>query len=100
MFISIKSSFRIPLNKMTGNILRTLGLTTYPFYLLHENVGNRVKFILMNHFDINSLVSAFIGLTLALIVSVIIANKIEPTFRGIIVKMLNSKNNLASKHTR
>lgn len=82
---------------MTGNILRTLGLTTYPFYLLHENVGNRVKFILINHFDINSLASAFFGLTSALIVSVIIAIKIEPIFRGNIVNMLNGKNTLASK---
>jgi exopolysaccharide production protein ExoZ len=100
MFISIKSSFRIPLNKMTGNILRTLGLTTYPFYLLHENVGNRVKFILINHFDINSLASAFLGLTSALIISVIIAIKIEPIFRGIIVNILNGKNTFASKYIR
>jgi peptidoglycan/LPS O-acetylase OafA/YrhL len=85
---------------MTGNILRTLGLTTYPFYLLHENVGNRVKFILINHFDINSLVSAFIGLTSALIVSVIIANKIEPIFRGIIINKINYKNTPVSKYSR
>lgn len=100
MFISIKSSFRIPLNKMTGNILRTLGLTTYPFYLLHETVGNRVKFILINHFEINNLASAFFGLTSALMVSIIIAIIIEPIFRGFIVNILNRTNTLASKYIR
>jgi peptidoglycan/LPS O-acetylase OafA/YrhL len=81
-----KNNFNTLDNKFLQNTIRTLGLSTYPFYLIHESIGTRVKFILINNYNISILLSALTGVIIALIFSVVIANRAEKILRVIFIK--------------
>ena len=70
-------------------IVRVLGLSSYPIYLLHEVVGNRVKGILIKQLQVPDTPAVFISYSLIVLTSVIIAAKIEPQIRRLLKKAID-----------
>jgi peptidoglycan/LPS O-acetylase OafA/YrhL len=62
-----------------------MGLMTYPFYLLHERVG---EFVIdgLKRLGLPHLPSVFIALVCVGLVSMVIASYAEPALRGLIKK--------------
>jgi peptidoglycan/LPS O-acetylase OafA/YrhL len=63
------------------NILRIAGLSSYPLYLIHENVGRVPKFILASA-GVPPLLAVVIGSLVAIAASVVVAMVAEPMLRG------------------
>ena len=61
-------------------VVRLLGLTTYPFYLMHEVIGHAVRYVFLA-FGLSILVSAVAGVLAAASVALLIAAQGEPRFR-------------------
>ncbi len=93
LLIHLLSRTRISLPNKLESLLRIAGLATYPFYLLHENIGNRVKWYVVRNTDYPKLESAFCGFSVALICAVIVAVKLEPWLTRLFIKVLDKLNN-------
>lgn len=70
--------------------VRWIGLTTYPLYLIHENVGKTARNILLG-VGLPYLVSALLALGLAAIVGLIVACAGEPALRNVLRERMTAK---------
>lgn len=61
-------------------ILRVAGLSSYPLYLIHENVGRAPKFILTK-MGVDPLVAVAAGSLVAVVISIVVARYLEPAVR-------------------
>ena len=86
ILISVKFNRRFTKNAVVRKTVRLLGLTTYPFYLLHERVGEFVIFQL-NRAGVAQLLCVFLALIAIGIVSLLIAKFAEPALRGLLKKI-------------
>jgi exopolysaccharide production protein ExoZ len=70
-------------------VVRLLGLTTYPFYLMHEVIGRAVRhvFLARGH---SVLVSAIAGLLIAAAVALLVAYYAEPRLRKLLKARIES----------
>ncbi|MEO6379977.1 MAG: acyltransferase [Caulobacteraceae bacterium] len=63
--------------------IRTLGLATYPFYLLHQPVGFPIMFMLLTH-GCPPALALVAGMAGVLAVAILVASILEPWLRGIV----------------
>jgi len=71
---------RVRLNERTKRILRLIGLTTYPLYLMHEGVGG-VAYSLLREWGLGQGAALLIGLSLSLMASLLVVLAVEPLLR-------------------
>jgi exopolysaccharide production protein ExoZ len=83
---SVKLNHLFPANAALRKTVRLLGLMTYPFYLLHERVGEFV-IDLMQKLGMAHLPSVFVALMGVGAVSLLIASYAEPALRGSLKKI-------------
>jgi exopolysaccharide production protein ExoZ len=72
----------------TKKMLRLAGLTTYPFYLLHQNLG-AVFLRQLVEFGFSRYAALAIDISALVALCAFIATKIEPAFRVLFLKSLN-----------
>jgi peptidoglycan/LPS O-acetylase OafA/YrhL len=72
---------------MSAQYLRTLGLITYPLYLIHNVVGSAIIRLLVDA-GLDQSVAVAAGLGLVVLVSWFICAKVEPAIRGQLAKLL------------
>jgi peptidoglycan/LPS O-acetylase OafA/YrhL len=72
---------------MSAQYLRTLGLITYPLYLIHNVVGLAIIRLLVDA-GLDQSVAVAAGLGLVVLVSWFICAKVEPAIRGQLAKVL------------
>jgi exopolysaccharide production protein ExoZ len=83
---SVKFNHRFPANATLRKIVRLLGLTTYPLYLLHERVGEFFT-LQMKRIGLQDLPAALTALVLTGLVSLAIAWYFEPALRGLLKRI-------------
>lgn len=83
MVWSIRCDDRLPLGPVARRWLRTLGLMSYPFYLLHESVGGSVMGWLVLH-GCPPVPALAAGLSATAAASGLVASTIEPALRGLL----------------
>ena len=87
ILLSIKFNHLFPSGIKTRYFVRTLGLTTYPFYLLHQRVGgfaiDRTTRIGVGHIP-----SLLIALAATEAISLLIALYCEPALRSLLRKLM------------
>lgn len=91
ILMSVKLNHRFTKNATARKMVRLLGLTTYPFYLLHERVGEFVIYQL-NRVGVAQLPCVIFALIAIGIVSLLIARYAEPALRNFLrrhIRMLN-----------
>jgi peptidoglycan/LPS O-acetylase OafA/YrhL len=81
VFLSVRLNHLFPANVAARNIVRFLGLTTYPFYLLHETLG-RFAIYQASRIGLAYLPSTFVALGCIGAVSLLIAMYCEPALRS------------------
>jgi peptidoglycan/LPS O-acetylase OafA/YrhL len=86
ILVSVKCNHRFPANAMLRKIVRLLGLTTYPLYLLHERVGEFFT-VQMKRIGFQDLPAALTALVLTGLVSLAIAWYFEPALRGLLKRI-------------
>ena len=86
ILVSVKFNNRFPANAMLRKIVRLLGLTTYPLYLLHERVGEFFT-LQMKRIGLQDLPAALTALVLTGLVSLAIAWYFEPALRGFLMRI-------------
>lgn len=69
-------------------IVRVLGLSSYPIYLTHEVLGNRLKGLFSQYLQISDLAAVAISYGLVVLVSIVIAKQIEPPIRLFFQKLI------------
>ena len=84
--LSVRFNRLFPANAALRKTVRLLGLMTYPFYLLHERVGEFV-IGLMKELGMAHLPSVFVALAGVGIVSLLIASYAEPALRGLLKRI-------------
>ena len=88
-FVFIELSFRLSAGRRTANLFRTLGIATYPFYLLHNVVGAATI-----HWLVDLGVSRWVALAAALGLiaglSIAISRLAEPKIRAGLGGMLSA----------
>jgi peptidoglycan/LPS O-acetylase OafA/YrhL len=72
---------------MSAQYLRTLGLITYPLYLIHNVVGSAIIRLLVDA-GLDQSVAVAAGLGLVVLISWFICAKVEPAIRGQLAKLL------------
>ena len=97
ILISVSFNRRFPANAALRRVVRLLGLTTYPFYLLHERVG---EFTIYqgNRAGLAPLPNALLALVGVGAVALAIAWYFEPRLRGLLKKIGGMRNPAAKKH--
>ncbi|TKI08333.1 acyltransferase family protein [Martelella alba] len=90
IFVVSKKSFINTSNGMLSEILRKMGLMTYPFYLLHAVTGS-VVLRLMVDFGINKWISLLMVIIIIGFLSYVICIKIEPCIREFLVYKISGK---------
>jgi exopolysaccharide production protein ExoZ len=93
LLIFLLSRTKISLPDKLERLLRIAGLATYPFYLLHENIGNRVKWYVVKNTDFSKLEAAFCGFSVALICAIVVAVKLEPWLAHWFIRIIDRLNN-------
>lgn len=83
--LSVRFNRLFPASPALRKAVRLMGLMTYPFYLLHERVG---EFVIdgLKRLGLPHLPSVFIALVCVGLVSMVIASYAEPALRGLIKK--------------
>jgi peptidoglycan/LPS O-acetylase OafA/YrhL len=76
-------------NQSTKNIIRRIGLTTYPLYLTHVTVSFATINI-SSHLGFTSLLSWTLGLCTPIILSIWIADQLEPAIRRKTASIIDS----------
>lgn len=89
MYLSVTKKELIPVKYQ--KTVRVLGLSSYPIYLLHEVVGNRIQGIFIKHIQVPDIPAVFISYSLVVLTSVVIATKIEPQIRRLLKKVVVPK---------
>jgi exopolysaccharide production protein ExoZ len=79
--LSVKLNALFPKQALFRSLVRTLGLATYPFYLLHEAVGGWVA-DRMHRFGFGPRISLIAALFMIGVLSVVIAAYLEPLLRN------------------
>ncbi len=95
ILLSVRFNPLFPANAALRRVVRLLGLTTYPFYLLHERVGEFAIY-LMKRIGLADLPSALLALVGIGAVSLSIAWYCEPALRSLL-KKVGRANRLAAK---
>jgi peptidoglycan/LPS O-acetylase OafA/YrhL len=81
IIVSVRFNDMFPTNPAMKRITRLLGLTTYPFYLLHQRVGGYVVYQL-SRVGVAHLPGVMLALVCTGAVSLIIASYFEPALRS------------------
>lgn len=68
--------------------VRAIGLSSYPIYLIHEVLGNRIKNLAIKYLDLSDLIAVALSYFLVVLCSLVIAQKIEPQIRMIFKKIM------------
>jgi peptidoglycan/LPS O-acetylase OafA/YrhL len=87
------------LSSAARNIMRTVGLMTYPLYLLHEAVGGAV-FGTARHAGIGQPLAAVAAFSASLIASFVVVKTVEPILRRRLVGLLSASASAATILTR
>ncbi|HEY1903246.1 MAG TPA: acyltransferase [Terracidiphilus sp.] len=86
ILLSVKFNHRFPANAEVRRAVRLLGLTTYPFYLLHERVGAFVIYQ-TSRFGLAHLPGVMVALISIGALSLFIAYYCEPALRSLLKKI-------------
>ncbi len=86
ILVSVKFNHRFTANAAARRIVRLLGLTTYPFYLLHERVGE-YAIHQANRLGLAPLPCALLALVCVGAAALAIAWYFEPALRGLLRKI-------------
>lgn len=81
ILISVRFNHLFPANAAVRRIVRSLGLMTYPFYLMHERVGGYVT-NQMSRVGLDPLLCALASFICLGTISLFIASYCEPALRG------------------
>ncbi|MDB5826416.1 MAG: acyltransferase [Variovorax sp.] len=81
----IYASLRIRTGKRTGRFLKQCGALTYPLYLLHGTIGAILINRLSRNFSLE--VSLFVASFIVLMLSLVVANVVEPRLKTAFVAM-------------
>jgi peptidoglycan/LPS O-acetylase OafA/YrhL len=88
MFYSIfKESAQRP---WVSKVMRQIGLSTYPLYLVHTALGVSLMTVMLKH-RFTPWLSVFSGLVLSIVGAVVIALLIEPTLQRVLRSILTPK---------
>lgn len=85
IFASVSNASRWAPSARAGATMRTLGLLTYPFYLLHEVVGGAVVHAATDH-DLDRPASLLLATAAALAIAWLVAAFAEPTLRDFLIR--------------
>jgi len=88
---AVKFNRQFPRSYPLRRFVRILGLTTYPFYLIHQRVGGYVSHELSER-GTPDLVCLVSGLVATGVVSFLIAMYMEPAFRGLLTRHFRALN--------
>jgi exopolysaccharide production protein ExoZ len=94
--LSVQWNHRFPANNALRRVVRILGLTSYPLYLLHERVGVYVIFQ-MRKVGLSELACALVALFFTGVVSVLIAAYCEPGLRRFLLRIIPALNSATTK---
>lgn len=83
---SVKFNHLFPANAAVRRVVRLLGLTTYPFYLLHERVGEYAIYQ-AKRLGLAPLPCALVALVCVGAVALAVAWQFEPALRGLLRKI-------------
>lgn len=97
ILLSVRFNRLFPANTAVRRGARLLGLTTYPFYLLHERVGELCIF-LANRAGLGPLASALLALAAVGAVALAIAWYFEPALRRLLKKLGSMQSPAAKNH--
>jgi len=86
ILLSVRFNQRFPANAALRKTVRLLGLTTYPFYLLHERVGEYAIYQ-TNRIGLAPLLCALVALVCVGAAALAIAWYFEPALRGLLKKI-------------
>jgi peptidoglycan/LPS O-acetylase OafA/YrhL len=78
---------------MSAHYLRTLGLITYPLYLIHNVVGSAIIHVLVDA-GLDDTLAVAAGLVLLVLVCWFICAKIEPAIRGQLARVFSDAGRL------
>jgi peptidoglycan/LPS O-acetylase OafA/YrhL len=96
ILLSVRFNRLFPANAALRKTVRLLGLTTYPFYLLHERVGE-LSIYLGNRAGLAALPNALLALVGVGVVALAIAWYFEPALRGLFKKIGGIRSTAANK---
>jgi len=97
ILISVRYNRLFPANAAVQRVVRLLGLTTYPFYLLHERVGEFAIY-LGHRAGLAPLPNALLALVGVAVVALAIAWHFEPALRGLLKKIGGMRSTAGKKH--
>ncbi|MCB8878167.1 acyltransferase family protein [Acidisoma silvae] len=92
VFILAAARWRAEVNALPSSVLRAirlLGLTTYPFYLVHEVVGHAARHVFLARGG-STLISAVGGVLVSAFVAFLIAYQAEPRLRRLLRAWIKS----------
>ncbi|MCB8882414.1 acyltransferase [Acidisoma cellulosilytica] len=91
-FILASAHWREQCQHLPRPVLRTvrlLGLTTYPFYLMHERIGRAVRHIFLSKGYSSALAIAIGGLIVTAVVAILVARYGEPLLRKVMAAWIS-----------